>query len=421
MVAGDADHNYVEPRISPDCRWLVCVRERRSTVDEPPDRTLWMLPLTDAGAGRDLTPWLDLWPIGPCWSPDGRRVYFTADEAGRSPVFVVEVASGVVLRLAGDAAYSAVSVSPNGAWVYALRSAIDAPPAPVRLAADAADQTAVFLRGPDEPPALPGRVTEIEATASDGTSLRAWLVLPDHASRDAPAPLLLWIHGGPLLSWNAWTWRWNPWLMAARGYAVLLADPALSTGYGQSFIRRGWGRWGFEPYADLMTITDAACARPDIDEHKTAAMGGSFGGYMANWIATHTDRFKAIVAHAGLWALEQFTATTDMVGYWSRELTPERAAANSPHRLAQKIATPMLVTHGDRDYRVPIGDAVHLWWSLWQEYDGDPADFPHRFLYYPTENHWITAPHHAKIWYQTVFAFLGWHLHNEKWIRPELL
>ena len=420
-LAGDPDHDYLDPRISPDGQDAVCVRVRRSRTDDPPDRTLWLLPLAEVGGGRDLTPGLDLWPIGPHWAPDGGRVYFTADQEGRSPVFAVGVDSGRINRLAGGAAYTAVSPSLDGRWVYALRSAIDAPPAPVRLAADRTDQEPQFLRGPDASPALPGHLTEIEADTADGTSVRAWLVLPDEASAETPTPLILWVHGGPLLSWNAWMWRWNPWLMAARGYAVLLPDPALSTGYGQEFIRRGWGRWGAEPFADLMTITDAACARPDVDERTTAVMGGSFGGYMANWIAGHTDRFDAIVTHASLWALDQFIATGDMAAYWSRELTSDRVETDSPHRHAQKITTPMLVIHGGRDYRVPIGDALRLWWDLCRNHKGDSADFPHRFLYYPDENHWILTPHHAKIWYETVFAFFAWHLHGKEWRRPELL
>ena len=109
-------------------------------------------------------------------------------------------------------------------------------------------------------------------------------------------------------SWNSWSWRWNPWLMAARGYAVLLPDPALSTGYGQDFIARAYHQWGDRPYADVMAATDAALARPDIDGSRTAMMGGSYGGYMANWIAGHTDRFAAIVSHAGLWTLDQCSA-----------------------------------------------------------------------------------------------------------------
>ena len=143
-----------------------------------------------------------------------------------------------------------------------------------------------------------------------------------------------------------------------------MPDPALSTGYGQDFIQRGWGAWGFAPYTDLMAATDAACAHPRVDATRTAAMGGSFGGYMANWIAGHTDRFDAIVTHASLWALDQFGPTTDGAYWWAREMTAEMAERNSPHRSVGEIRTPMLVIHGDKDYRVPIGEGLRLWFEL---------------------------------------------------------
>lgn len=170
-----------------------------------------------------------------------------------------------------------------------------------------------------------------------------------------------------------------------------------------------------------MAVTDEALRRDDIDTERVAAMGGSFGGYMANWVAGHTDRFRAIVTHASLWALDQFGPTTDAASYWFRELTPERALANSPHLSADRITTPMLVIHGDRDYRVPIGEGLRLWWELNRLHKGDPADLPHRFLYFPDENHWVLTPNHAKVWYQTVFAFLAWHVEGQVWERPELV
>src|SRR5699024_6979662 len=158
-----------------------------------------------------------------------------------------------------------------------------------------------------------------------------------------------WIHGGPLGSWNAWTWRWNPWLLTGEGYAVLLPDPALSTGDGQDFIQRGWGSWGQAPSEDLMASTDHVVARGDIDATRAAAMGGSFGGYMANWVAGHTDRFRAIVTHASLWALDHFGPTTDAAFFWQREMTREMGEANSPHLSVDQIVTPVLVIHGDKD------------------------------------------------------------------------
>jgi dipeptidyl aminopeptidase/acylaminoacyl peptidase len=212
--------------------------------------------------------------------------------------------------------------------------------------------------------------------------------------------------------------------LAAEGYAVLLPDPALSTGYGQEFIQRGWGAWGGPPFDDLMAATDAACAHPRIDATRIAAMGGSFGGYMANWMAGHTDRFAAIVTHASLWALDQFSPTTDHAYYWRREMTPEMTAANSPHQFVGRIATPMLVIHGDKDYRVPIGEALRLWYELLGASAlpaGEDGSSPHRFLYFPSENHWVQAPQHTKIWYQVVIAFLAEHVLGESAELPEML
>jgi len=221
-------------------------------------------------------------------------------------------------------------------------------------------------------------------------------------------------------SWNGWQWRWNPWVMAARGYAVLLPDPALSTGYGQHMMQRGHGAWGASPYTDVMAITDAVVKRPDIDDTRTAMMGGSFGGYMANWIAGHTDRFKAIVSHAGLWALDQFIGMTDAPMYWYRAFgdpvaRPERYQANSPHLHVADIVTPMLVIHGDKDYRVPVGEALRLWTDLSRH--AKTA----KFLYFPDENHWILKPGDVPVWYETVFAFLAAHVLGAEWQRPPLL
>jgi dipeptidyl aminopeptidase/acylaminoacyl peptidase len=288
----------------------------------------------------------------------------------------------------------------------------------VRLDPRTPGQQPVPLPAPAPSPAVPGTLDEVTATAEDGTPLRAWLVRP---AGPGPAPLVLWVHGGPLGSWNAWQWRWNPWLMAARGWAVLLPDPALSTGYGRAFVARGWGSWGDAPFTDVMALTDAALAMPGIDPDRTAAMGGSFGGYLVNWVAGHTDRFRAIVTHASLWSLPQFARTTDGPEYWRREMTAGMTAAHSPDAHADAITTPMLVIHGDKDYRVPVTEALALWTDLVARHGGDPAELPHRFLYFPDENHWVLTPQHAVLWYETVLAFLDHHVLGEDWSPPDLL
>ncbi len=402
-LAGHDTDEFGHGVLSGDGRFVVCVRESASTATTAPDSTLWLIERR-SGAGRVLAGDWDAWPAPHAFSPDNATVYVTVDERGHGPLYAVDVATGERRRLTGEGAVASVVLSPDGSTLYATTSSYTDPGS--IIAVDTATGAVTTLTSPVSYPALPGRLEDVSATAADGTEIRSFLLLPEGADAEHPAPLALWIHGGPLGSWNAWSWRWCPWLLVAQGYAVLLPDPALSTGYGRAFVQRGWGHWGGSPYEDLMTATDAAVARPDIDGDDTVAMGGSFGGYMANWVAGHTDRFRAIVTHASLWNLESFGPTTDVAWFWAREMTPEMTAAYSPHRFADSISTPMLVIHGDKDYRVPIGEGLALWWDLCRRHEGAAEALPHKFLYFPDENHWVLTPQHALVWYETVIAFL---------------
>jgi len=425
ILLGAPGVDYSDPVISPDGNAVVAIRSEHDTYHRPGDVTLVTVPPDgDEVTARDLLAGFDRRPLSAAWAPDGESVYFTADDNGRCPIFAVRLGTGEVDRITGDdAAYECLCLAPDGRTLYALRASISEPPTPVRIdlsSPGSPGSAPVRLQSPGGPVEVPGRVEEVTATAADGVMIRGWLVLPDGASEQFKAPLLLWVHGGPVMSWNSWSWRWNPWLMAARGYSVLLPDPALSTGYGQAFIARGYDSWGDKPFTDVMAITDAVLARPDVDADRTAMMGGSFGGYMANWIAGHTGRFRAIVSHAGLWALDQMFGTTDNPAYWRRifghpATQPERYLTNSPHLHADAITTPLLIIHGDRDYRVPVTEALRMYADLSGR--GKRA----KFLYFPDENHWILKPGDIRVWYESVFAFLAENLLGEDWRRPQLL
>ncbi|MDR0593529.1 MAG: S9 family peptidase [Bifidobacteriaceae bacterium] len=421
--------DVTEVAFSPDGARLAYVTAADTSPDQPTDVHLWVAAADGSGARRLAAEW-DRWPRQIAWLPSGDGLLAVADDQGRAPVFWVPLDGGQPSRVTADAAaFSDLAVAPDGSACYALRSTWTEPPEVARVDLGlfrslGEPVSAEPLPGPAPRPALPGRLDEFVVQTADGAAVHSWLALPAGAGPEAPAPALLWIHGGPVLSWNGWSWRWNPWIMTALGYAVALPDPALSTGYGRAFVGRGWGDWGGAPFRDLMAVADALAARPDIDAQRTAAMGGSFGGYMANWVAGHTDRFRAIVAHAGLWNLDSFGSSTDAAFFWAQEMTPEMAAANSPGASVAQVTTPMLVIHGNKDYRVPLEQSLSEWYQLLSESAlaaGPDGATPHRFLYFPDENHWILAPQNARIWYQVVTAFLAEHVLGAAATYPALL
>ncbi|MDO5662290.1 MAG: prolyl oligopeptidase family serine peptidase [Brachybacterium sp.] len=423
-IAQREGHSLSAPVISADGARLLVTSATNATDEVPLAVTLHHL---DAATG-ELTPaitdesWAGDWPSDLALTADGSAAVFTTAWQGHGAIHRLDLAAGTVQQLTdGRQHYASLALDERSDDVYVLADAIDAPPAPAVLRA-ALPGPVSAVPTPVEMIQVPGTLEEVTTTAADGTSLRAWLCLPHEVSAEDPAPFLLWIHGGPMGSWNAWTWRWNPWTATARGYAVLLPDPAISTGYGQHMIDRGWGQLGGTPFDDLMRLTDSALERYDLDEGRTAAMGGSYGGYMANWVAGHTgNRFDCIVTHASLYNLEQFRGTTDTAEYWSANLTDRHNAIHSPDAFVDRIEVPMLVIHGDKDYRVPIGEGLRLWYELLATQNAERGEHPHRFLYYPDEGHWIQQPGNSAVWYETVFAFLAEHVLGEEWVRPRLL
>ena len=317
-LASEPGYDHESPAFSPDGSRVACIKTTFGDPEHSPRPTLVVVDLA-SGEAHDLTPDLDLWPTSPSWLPDGTAVTFLADEGGRTLPFRVDAETGAVTRLATEGLWDSLVAEPAGRALYGMRASWSEPPQAVRIDAGTPDQDPTVLPTPGHPLQAPGLVRELVAEADDGTPIHAWLVLPADASAERPAPLAVFMHGGPLGTWSGWSWRWNPQLLAARGWAVLLPDPAISTGYGQAFIDRGRGVWGERPFTDVMASVDAAVQLPEVDETRTAALGGSFGGYLANWVAGHTDRFQAVVTHASLWELKGFHGTTDVGVWWERE------------------------------------------------------------------------------------------------------
>jgi dipeptidyl aminopeptidase/acylaminoacyl peptidase len=423
-IADEDGYEFYNPVISPDGSRVALQRQREGSFDRPPDQRLVIIAAD--GSNPEVADLGHLAATEYAWSSDSATLYVTGDLHGRGAVLVVDAATATVTRrLAGDAAYSSLCPSPDGRAVYALRSAINCAPAPVRLDTSLEDQQPSYLPTPAPVHELPGELIELTVAAADGAEVHSWLCLPRSPESAGKAPVMLWIHGGPFGSWNSWSWRWNPWVAVAHGWAVVLPDPALSTGYGPAWLERAWPYVAREVYADCEAVLTAVLERPDVDAERIACLGGSFGGYMTNWVAGHVHRFGAIVTHAGLYALDQEHKTTDAADY-KTGLFGEPAEhpgwyeQNSPHN-ATVGRTPQLVVHGNRDFRVPYSEALRLYWDLVSGWEGEPDTMPHRFLQFTNENHWILSPANVEVWYDAVLGFCAQHVLGKDWTPTALL
>ncbi|WP_203704526.1 S9 family peptidase [Asanoa iriomotensis] len=416
-LAPHDDADFFSPLLSADGRWLACTRVSGGSAGAgspgaPVSGTLWLFDLADpADGGRPLATDVDVWPTPAAWTPDA--LLFTADRAGSRPVFSVEIATGAVRRLTGTGSFT--DVQSRGDEIYAIRSAVDRVPVPTRQRphGPSGRRAPQVLPSPTPDPAMPGHLERVVADIGSAP-VSGWLCRP---AGTRPRPLLVWLHGGPRASWNAWSWRWCPWLAVAKGYAVLMPDPAPSTGYGQAFTERAWGDWAGTPGADVMSLVDVVSARPDVDADRTAVMGGSFGGFLAYHLVARSSRFRAAVVHAGIWDLGEFVGSSTMAPTFHAEFGHPLDAADtyrrqSPRSRAHQMRTPLLLSHGSLDPVVPFTQALTALNDLRRL--GRPA----RLLQFPDEMHDITRPGNVRIWYEAVFAFLDHALCDRPWRPP---
>jgi dipeptidyl aminopeptidase/acylaminoacyl peptidase len=414
MLPQDPKTDTDSARFSPDGERIAAVRALRS----PKDVVRPTLMLFDAqGKGRELARDWDHWPHIGQWTPDGRQLLVTADDKGLVPAFAVDMSTGKVRRLTSrDAggAHTDVVALPQGGFACIRSSLLDAPECYVYDGtADGSAKPLARLSG--FTPAGEWAETESTTTMStDGVAIQSWITRPrSPGGTKVKRPVLLWIHGGPItMAGDGWHWRWNALLAAAQGYTVVQPNPRGSTGFGQDFVQGIWGNvWGDQCFRDLMAVTDALEQRDDVDASRIMAMGGSFGGYMTNWIGTQTTRFRCLVTHASIVTMAAFTGTTDHPGWWYLEMggenpyaEPDRYDRYAPIRHIANWKTPALVIHGEQDYRCPIGEGLNLFEAL--QYHGVDSEL----LVFPDENHWILKPKNVVAWYENVFRFVGGHM-----------
>jgi dipeptidyl aminopeptidase/acylaminoacyl peptidase len=239
---------------------------------------------------------------------------------------------------------------------------------------------------------------------AENADVQGLIIKPPGFDPSKKYPLKFLIHGGPQGAWgNSWTYRWNAELFAANGYVVVMINFHGSTGYGQKFTDSISGDWGGKPYVDLMKGLDyVEKTYPFIDKTREAALGASYGGYMANWVLGHTDRFKCIVSHDGVFNTESAYGTTEELWFseWEFKGPPwknrELYRKWSPHLFADKFKTPTLVVHGQFDFRLDVSEGLQLFTTLQR------LKVPSKMLYFPDEGHWVLKPQNSRLWWKTV-------------------
>jgi dipeptidyl aminopeptidase/acylaminoacyl peptidase len=407
------------PRFSPDGKKLAYRAQSKPGFEA--DR--WRIVVADCDESgalrskpRSITEAFDGSPDVPVWSADGQTIYFSADSEARQPIFAVNVASGEVKKVVEGHSNSSLSLGGDKVLAF-TRKSLQFPPEVFAVtglgsekglaeAHNVSRANSRLLSGIEMPE--PESVT---VKGAGGTPMQMWILKPPGFDPNKKWPVAYLVHGGPQGAWeDGWSFRWCPELWAAQGYVVALPNPRGSTGFGQKYVEEISGDWGGKVYDDLMKGVDYLEKLPYVDRERMGAAGASFGGYMMNWFAVSTGRFRCLITHCSVWNFESMYASTDELWFdeWEHggpPWGPNRKAyeKHSPHRLAAnlgKFKTPMLVIQNDRDFRCPIGQGIELFTSLQRQ------KVPSRFVNFPDEGHWVLKPKNSEFWHQEVFAWL---------------
>ncbi|TAH37066.1 MAG: S9 family peptidase [Planctomycetota bacterium] len=393
------------PVFSPDGRWLAYLAMQTPQYES--DRQRIVLLERPGGARRVLTEAWDRSPGELEWSADGKTIYCTADNVGNHSLFAVDVATGSVRTLVDKGSSGTPRVA--GSRILFGFDTLHAPVELYTAAADGSDPRPVTkVNAARVAAARTGAYEQFSFAGAGGDTVYGYLVKPVDFEPGRKYPVAFLIHGGPQGSFgDHFHYRWNPQAFAGAGYAVLMIDFHGSTGYGQAFCDAINNDWGGKPYEDLMKGLDWCLQKyPFLDGTRCAALGASFGGYMINWIAGQTDRFRCLVNHDG--NLDERMAYYDTEELWFPEFDhrgtpwehPEHYTKHNPIDHVGKWKTPMLVIHGGKDFRVVETQGMSTFTALQRR------GIPSRFLYFPDENHWVLKPLNSRLWHRTVIGWL---------------
>lgn len=408
-ITRDNPGSDAAPQYSPDGRYIAYTSQARDGYESD----LFRLRVYDrqTSAIKDLTTGFDQWVSSFAWAPDSDTIYFVAPEAAEQPIFKTSVSHPAVEKVMGGH-NDELAPTPDGKSLVFTRTSLVQPPEVYRAttagvnAQRLTQANAALLADLDMNP-----VEFVTTPGGLGAKIQSLIVKPPGFDPNRKYPGLVLIHGGPQGAWDdAWGYRWNAQLFASHGYVVIMTNFHGSTGYGQKFVEEISGDWGGAPYEDIMKATDYLASLPYVDRTRLGAAGASFGGFMIDWVATHTGRFKALVSHDGVYDQRSMYGETEELWFAEWEFKdvpwqkPQLYEKWSPSYFAQNIQTPMLIVEGELDFRVPTGQAFQIFTALQRR------GIPSELLYFPDEGHWVMKPQNSQLWYKTVLGWLDQYL-----------
>jgi dipeptidyl aminopeptidase/acylaminoacyl peptidase len=394
------------PQYSPDGRYLAYISQARGGYESDKRR----LVVLDRATGKLTLPTdaIDRGVESFTWAPDSKRLFFTTEDRGHQAIqFVAVEGGGARIAVTGNNTLDDMQFTPDGKTIVFTRQS-GSSPVEICKAVSAGGQVTALTHLNDDLLAQ-YQLTPLEdfwVAGAENTQVQSFLVKPPNFDPAKKYPALLLIHGGPQGEWGeSWTYRWNAQVFAAAGYVVVMPNPRGSFGYGQKFTDDINQDWGGKPYDDIMAVTDYVAKLPYVDADRMAAAGGSYGGYMVNWILGHTNRFKCLISHAGVYDLREEAQSTEELWFPLWEFggmpwdNPEVYDKWSPSHFAKEFQTPTLVIHGELDFRIPYSQGLELYTAL------QMRKVPSELLIYPDEGHWVLKPQNSALWYKT---FLDW-------------
>jgi dipeptidyl aminopeptidase/acylaminoacyl peptidase len=405
----------VAPVYSRDGKYLVY--RSQATAGFEADRWRLMVYNRATGNSTEITKGFDLQVDEHVLSSDGHHVYFIAGERGYHSVYKVSITGGAPRKVVGNVFATNLQITPDDKSLIFLNSSMAMPAEVFRVNEDGTGLTPLTNTNAD----LMARANlrkpeEVEWTGALGKRIHGFIIKPTNFVSGKKYPLVVLIHGGPQSAWyDNWGFRWNPQVFANAGYVVFAPNPRGSIGYGQQFVNEISGDWGGKVYTDIMNgIADVIRRNSFIDKNRVGAAGASYGGYMVNWIAGHNNdprfEFKVLVSHDGVFNLSSMYGATEELWFtdWEFKGTPWTNAAMyqrwSPSNFVRNFKTPILIIHGELDYRVPIGEGLQLFTAAQRR------GVDSKLLVFPDEGHWVLKPQNSQLWYHTVLDWLDKYL-----------